>query len=158
MADDLGDRLDELSLEVDTSALEPTTVDADPVLLELAVRNLVDNAVTHNVHAGRITLETASGGGSATLTVTNSTTTGAATDVAVLVQPFHRGDGTRVTGAPGFGVGLAVVDAVARAHEARLDLSRPTPSTFRASLCLADHQGVDRLTGQSDQREQEQDT
>ena len=82
MAGDLGDRLDELSLEVDTSALEPTTVDADPVLLELAVRNLVDNAVTHNVRAGRITLQTASDGGSATLTVTNSTTTGATARVS----------------------------------------------------------------------------
>ncbi|MBB2923726.1 HAMP domain-containing sensor histidine kinase [Cellulomonas cellasea] len=151
---DLRERLDERRLDVDTGALHPVTVDADPVLLELAVRNLVDNAVTHNVDGGRLGLATSSAGGAATLAVTNSTaTTAAPGDVALLVQPFHRGDATRLGGAPGFGVGLAVVDAVVRAHGARLDLARPSTSTFRATLslptCPPDPDAGDRLAGQS---------
>lgn len=151
---DLGDLFDQKCLVVDTSALQPVTVDADPVLLELAIRNVLDNAITHNATTGQVTISVTADTSTATLTITNTTAGAGTTDVGLLVQPFQRGDNTRLTGAPGFGIGLAIVDAIARAHGARLDLSRPTPSTFQASLTMAIQQRADILTSQSKRRKQ----
>jgi signal transduction histidine kinase len=155
LVDDVAERLADRAVDVDASDVRPVTVAADPVLLELAVRNLVDNALTHNTDGGRITLSTSTVDGAATLTVTNTTAaTTAPADVALLVEPFQRGDSTRISGAPGFGIGLAVVDAIVRAHGATLELSRPTTSLFRATVRLPDLHRVDRLAGQSGQRKQ----
>ncbi len=155
--DEVRVRARQRGIVVGTDGLRPLTVTGDPVLLGLAVRNLVDNAVTHNVEGGRLDVATGAGAapGSGSITVTNSTgpATGIGTgDVTDLVQPFHRGDGSRVGGAPGHGVGLAVVEAVVRAHAGHLELSWPGASTFRAVVHLDDGPGLDRLAGQSEGR------
>lgn len=112
-----------------------TTVSADPVLLDLAVRNVLDNAIVHNTPEGRITVAVVRSTGTVTLAVTNTAPAGG-TGVGSLVEPFQRGDSTRLAGTPGSGIGLAVVDAVARAHGGSLALSRPSPTTFAVRLTL----------------------
>lgn len=133
---DLDEKISEKLLVINTGAVRRVLVDADAVLLDLAVRNLLDNAIAHNDTTGQVTITLTSDADVATLTVLN-TTAASAGDTDLLVQPFHRGANTRLAGTPGFGIGLSIVDAIARAHGARLDLSRPSPSTFQARLTLA---------------------
>jgi signal transduction histidine kinase len=91
----------------------PTT--GDPVLLERLAQNLVENAIRHNVAAGRVTMTTGSEAGRALLTVTNTGPVIPAYEVAGLFEPFRRLT-DRVGSARGTGLGLSIVRSVARAH------------------------------------------
>ncbi|GAA3616765.1 sensor histidine kinase [Microlunatus ginsengisoli] len=117
-----------ISLDLDTV---PVSIEAYPVLLAQAADNLVGNAVRY-----------APGGGSISISVREEGSPDAAGRVAVLevgnagemfddeelrrlAEPFHRGRETRLAG-EGSGLGLALVDAVARRHDGRLELhARP---------------------------------
>ena len=53
-----------------------------------------------------------------------------------LIQPFHRGDDTRMANRPGHGLGLSIAKACTDAMQATLAVSRPSPGTFRAEIKL----------------------
>jgi signal transduction histidine kinase len=98
--------------------LAPAPTAGDPVLLERLVQNLVENAIRHNTPNGWISVETASAGESVTLTVANTGPVIPRYEVETLFQPFRRLSGERTAGQHdrGFGLGLSIVRAVARAH------------------------------------------
>jgi signal transduction histidine kinase len=98
-------------------ALEPAATAGDPVLLERLVHNIVENAVRHNAPGGWVAVESGSHNGSVTLTVTNTGPVIPRYEVETLFQPFRRRSGERTGGLDrGFGLGLSIVRAVARAH------------------------------------------
>lgn len=101
------------------TSFEPAPTSGDPRLIERLAANLVDNAVKHNRPGGAVTVQTESRGGRAILRVANTGEPVAAHDVERLLRPFERGDRDR-TGDDGFGLGLSIVDAIARAHGAEL--------------------------------------
>ncbi|MDO3703590.1 HAMP domain-containing sensor histidine kinase [Micromonospora sp. C28SCA-DRY-2] len=97
--------------------LAPAPVLGDPVLLERLTTNLVENAVRHNVPAGGwIGVGTGVRDGRATLTVSNTGPLVPGYDVETIFEPFRRLSGERVGSGRGFGLGLSIVRAVARAH------------------------------------------
>jgi len=107
-------RTGDLSLARDLEAA-PTT--GDPILLERVMQNLVENAIKHNVERdGWLHVRTATEQGRATVTVTNTGPVIPAYEVETLFQPFRRLGRERVNGGRGFGLGLSIVRAVARAH------------------------------------------
>ena len=59
-----------------------------------------------------------------------------AADAEDLIQPFHRGDDTRMANRPGHGLGLSIAKACTDAMQATLAVSRPAPGTFRAEIKL----------------------
>ena len=59
----------------------------------------------------------------------------AAADLVRLLRPFERGDGAR-SGSTGAGLGLAIVERIARLHRARLELLPNVPTGLRARLTL----------------------
>lgn len=59
-----------------------------------------------------------------------------AADAEDLIQPFHRGDDTRMANRPGHGLGLSIAKACTDAMQATLAVSRPSPGTFRAEIKL----------------------
>ncbi|MGN9906391.1 sensor histidine kinase [Phytohabitans sp. LJ34] len=91
----------------------------NPVLLERLVQNLVENGLRYNVPADGwvgITSDTHPDG-SVVLVVSNTGPVVASYEVSRLFEPFHRLDGDRIgPTAPGAGLGLSIVRAVARAH------------------------------------------
>ncbi|MFD6099612.1 sensor histidine kinase [Nocardiopsis flavescens] len=100
-------------------SVEPAEVDGDPVLLAHLARNLVDNALLHNVDAdagrGRVRVEVRAVAGRAVLRVAN--TGPRVRDADVLFEPFHRGDAARLHGGrPGSGLGLSIVRSITEAH------------------------------------------
>ncbi|WP_246777813.1 sensor histidine kinase [Buchananella hordeovulneris] len=93
-------------------------VQGDVVLLRQAVSNLVRNGIIHNEPGGQV-LVTA---GAAAVTVCNTGPHVAAADLQSLCEPFVRGAGRAATRGRGHGLGLALVQAVATAHQGTLEL------------------------------------
>jgi signal transduction histidine kinase len=103
-----------------TGQLAPAVTTGDRGLVESLVANLVDNAVRHNHPDGHVEITTAESGPQAILTVTNSGPVVPADQLPRLFQPFQRLAPDRHSRRDGYGLGLAIVDAVARAHHAGL--------------------------------------
>nr|WP_228507326.1 HAMP domain-containing sensor histidine kinase [Frigoribacterium sp. VKM Ac-2530] len=97
--------------------LEPAVVEGDPALLAALVTNLVDNALRHGRPGGRVEVVLRD----RLLSVANDGDVLEPDEVARLTEAFHRG-ARRVHGAGGHGLGLAIVQAVADRHGARLEL------------------------------------
>lgn len=102
----------------------PLTGDVD--LVESLVANLVDNALRHNVPGGQINISTTATEGQASISVENTGSVIPPDEVDRLFQPFQRLGHERVRHTSGHGLGLAIVDAIASAHDATLT-ARPHP-------------------------------
>jgi signal transduction histidine kinase len=96
--------------------LASAPVHGDPVLLERMTQNLVDNAVKHNRPGGWLSVATGVEGGRPVLRVSNTGKPVAPYDLETVFEPFRRLNGDRVRSERGFGLGLSIVRAVARAH------------------------------------------
>jgi two-component system, OmpR family, sensor kinase len=95
-----------------TAAEDGLVLNVDRLRAEQAVGNLVDNALRHG--QGRIVVEARGGDRTVELHVRDAGQ-GITPDLATRAfEPFSRGDAAR-TG-PGAGLGLAIVDVIARAH------------------------------------------
>ncbi|MEU8760186.1 ATP-binding protein [Streptomyces sp. NPDC048659] len=94
----------------------PLTVEGDPVLLERLLHNLVANGIRHNVpEAGRVEVRTGPDG----VTVTNTGPVVPPETVPLLFEPFRRSTARTHAPGEGAGLGLSIVDAIARAHGAK---------------------------------------
>jgi signal transduction histidine kinase len=102
------------------AALTPAPAAGDPSLAESLVANLIDNALRHNVADGHVEVATTMAEGRATISVRNSGTVIAPGEVDRLSRPFQRLGTERLQHADGHGLGLAIVYAIARAHDAAL--------------------------------------
>lgn len=117
-------------------------VDATPVAIlgdldtvGLALRNLVENALVHGAGGQRIRIFAGSIDGAPALVVVDDGPGATPADIPQLTQRFKRGGGAAGDGA---GLGLAIVDMLARRLEARLELRSPPvgeASGFEARLC-----------------------
>jgi signal transduction histidine kinase len=96
-----------------TKALGPARTAGDPQLLGRLIANLVSNAVRHNVAGGRVDVVTRTAAGRAVLRIANTGPVIPRGELARLFQPFHR-----LSSADGAGLGLAIVRAIADAHDA----------------------------------------
>jgi signal transduction histidine kinase len=106
------------------SALWPAATAGDPALVERMLANLLDNAAEHNVGDGYVEVRTATEDDRAVLVVANSGPLIPPDQVDRLLEPFQRLDRTRRAESAGhFGLGLAIVRAIATAHGAALDIA-----------------------------------
>jgi signal transduction histidine kinase len=105
-----------VTVTVRVSADEAPTV-GNPVLLERLVQNLVENGVRHNIPSGgwvRVRSGTRPDG-TAVVEVSNTGPVVPRYEIPGLFEPFRRLGADRLK-APGAGLGLSIVQAVARAH------------------------------------------
>jgi len=103
---------------VSVVSLEPAWTAGDSDLLERLAANLVSNAIRHNVVGGRIEVSTRTASGRAVLYVANTGPLIPAGELRRLFQPFQRLDSSPRALGDGLGLGLAIVDAIADAHDA----------------------------------------
>ena len=113
-------------------ALGPAVALGDPRLVESMVANLVDNALRHNVTGGSAEVGTGMTARQATVSVVNTGPVIPAAEIDRLFQPFqqlgadrvgrggHDGGDDRGGCDGGYGLGLAIVRAIAVAHGAAL--------------------------------------
>lgn len=90
-----------------------------PLAMERLIGNLVENAARHG--AGEVTIRTHADGGEVILTVLDRGPGIPPGEAARLLKPFTRLDVAR--GTPGAGLGLAIVDRIARLHGGRIELA-----------------------------------
>lgn len=109
-------------LTVWVEADEPAPVAADPGLVAIAVGNLLDNAVRHNVPGGRVEVAVTGDAHAVRLTVANDGDALDSDEVARLTEPFNRGRRTRLAGG-GTGLGLTLVETIARSLGGSLELA-----------------------------------
>ncbi|KAB2350028.1 sensor histidine kinase [Actinomadura rudentiformis] len=105
--------------------LSPAVTAGDPRLLESLVANLIDNAIRHNHANGHVKIATQTSGTQATLTVTNSGPAIPDHQIQRLFQPFQKLAPDRHGRHDGYGLGLAIVNAVTQAHHATLTTNAP---------------------------------
>lgn len=125
---------------------EGATVSGHPQLLANAVANLVENAIAH-APAGSEVVVGLSPGPRPGLSVADRGPGVPAEARARVLQRFVRLDASR--GRPGAGLGLSLVAAVARLHDARLDLDDNAPG-LRATLRFAGGQAAANASGTAD--------
>jgi signal transduction histidine kinase len=125
---------EERGLLIVTSAQRGLIVRGHDQLLALALSNLVDNALKHAPDGSEITVSAAGGDGQPRLVVADRGPGIAEADRARALGRFVRLDPSR--GAPGAGLGLALVKAVARMHDATLELEDNAPG-LRVTLRFA---------------------
>ncbi len=125
------DALDAATLAIKASSvavratLYPGPAFGDPVLVERLVRNLIDNAVRHNVPDGWVEVTTGTRGGMAVIWVANSGPAIPEEAVPALFDPFRRlGEG--MSAPDGMGLGLSIVQSVVAAHQGQIT-ARPGP-------------------------------
>lgn len=108
----------EVAVEV---ANAPGVVVGDAALLERLVANLVANGIRHNHPGGTLAITTGTVERRGRIAVSNTGPVVAAYEVDALFQPFRRGEGRdRVESVRGIGLGLSIVDSIARVHHGAL--------------------------------------
>lgn len=112
----------DVTVELD---LHGSPIAGDQELGERLVANLVDNAIEHNVEGGFVRVSTNAAAGKTLLTVENSGAVLGPEDVERILRPFEQAAGARTNHNGRFGLGLSIVEAIARAHEARLEINAP---------------------------------
>ena len=115
-------------------APDSVEVSGDPNLLAQAIGNLVDNAIKYSPREGSVSLRITCAGDRVNVVVTDAGPGIAESDRTRAVERFYRGDHASV--AKGIGLGLSIVDAIARLHGATLTLENNHPGliatlTFR---------------------------
>jgi two-component system sensor histidine kinase KdpD len=122
--------------EVITRVPDTLAVDADRDLLALALRQLLDNAVKYSPATSTIEVS-ARGNGVSEIAVRNSGSEIPERERARIFERFYRGAQARQV--PGTGMGLAIVQQIARAHggSLRVESSATDGTTFTLSLPAA---------------------
>jgi signal transduction histidine kinase len=116
--------LKSIDLKIRTSGA--LMVSGDPVLLAQALSNLIDNALKYAPAHGSIEVGVQkTGEGTVEISVSDNGPGIEDSEKTKVMQRFYRGDASR--GTPGVGLGLSLVQAVAKLHGAPLDLRDNAP-------------------------------
>ena len=94
-------------------------------LLSQAIANLIDNAMKHGAAGGAVTLRLLDAVDGLAIQVEDRGPGIAEADRAVAMKRFGRLDSARTT--PGAGLGMALIEAVARLHGGRYELADNAP-------------------------------
>ena len=94
-------------------------------LISQAITNLIDNALHHGATGGEVTLRLVQRADGLAIQVEDRGPGIAATDRAQALKRFGRLDSARST--PGAGLGMALIEAVARLHDGRFELDDNAP-------------------------------
>jgi two-component system sensor histidine kinase VanS len=121
---------------IETSGEMTPTIGSETLLLQLTT-NLVHNAIVHNLpQHGAVSIRTSVHPKYVVLTVENTGENLAPQLVSMLAEPFQRGTERIHTDHAGVGLGLAIVNSVARAHDGTLTLTPRSAGGLRVTVQL----------------------
>ncbi len=107
-----------LKIELRVPSEAPTVTTGEPELLEAAVANLLDNAIKYSLPRTVIDVEYDAGPSTATIAVENTGFGIPSDEINDLFKIYRRGKQRGQV--PGSGIGLYVVDRIARQHSGRV--------------------------------------
>ena len=121
-------------VELSFHAAEPIIVKGDPLLLAQAVGNLIDNALKYAGDGGGVVVEVGQrADGAVEICVADGGPGIPDAEKLKVTERFYRGDASR--GTPGVGLGLSLVEAVAKLHGGGLTLKDNHPG-LRAQMLV----------------------
>ncbi len=124
----------EHGVTIETSVEMTPTVGSRALLLQLST-NLVHNAIVHNLpDRGTVWVSTSAHSDVVELTVENTGETLAPETVSTLAEPFLRGDERVRSDHAGVGLGLAIVERIAQAHDGTLTLAPRAAGGLRVTV------------------------
>jgi two-component system phosphate regulon sensor histidine kinase PhoR len=118
----------------------PVQAETDAEALSRAVRNLLENAVKYSPDDKHVDVALNRSNGHVRISVRDRGIGIPADDKVRIFKKFQRGEQARLRGIKGTGIGLTMVDEIARAHRGRVELeSEPgAGSTFTIVLPASD--------------------
>lgn len=116
----------------------PAIIQGDRELLLQLFANLVENAINHTPAGASINVELTETTGSYVVTVSDTGPGVPAELVPDLFKRFYRVEQSR--SAPGYGLGLTLVAAIAELHGANVSVNDNRPG-FRVEIVFAEHRG-----------------
>ena len=127
---------EERGIAIETSGDVTLTIGSRALLLQLAT-NLVHNAIVHNSpQQGTVWVTTSGQAEHAVLTVENTGEEVSPQLIPTLGEPFLRGHQRVRTDHAGVGLGLAIVNSIAQAHEGTLTLASRPEGGLRVTVQL----------------------
>lgn len=139
---DAAERLDSAGLLPESSLNGVAAVRAEPALLRQVVDNLIGNAIGHGRAGGTLRIITAEDPAAGTVTLQVANTAAGSLegmDWDALVEPFNRGENTRLAAsdtAPGEGLGLSLVASIIARYGGTLELAPNAAGEFTALITL----------------------
>jgi two-component system sensor histidine kinase TctE len=106
---------------IKTQKLTRTKIQGDPILVQNAIQNVLDNAVKYTCADTKITVMLDQSDGYAQIRVQDEGRGFDDTEIDQLLQRFQRGK--NADGIVGSGLGLTIVDDIMRAHGGRIILT-----------------------------------
>lgn len=114
-------------------------LEADPVRVEQAVLNLIDNAAKHSPPGSTVTLRARSRAGEVLVSVSDEGPGIAAEELPLIFERFYQVGNRRSRKTHGTGLGLAITRSIAEAHGGRIEaasaLGQGTTMTLVLPLC-----------------------
>lgn len=111
------------------------TIRTDQDALRIALDALVENAVAHTEATDAIELRTSERNGEVAIEVSDEGSGIPPEALKTIFERFARGDPSRARGREGVGLGLSIVDAIAKAHGGHCSVrSSPAGTTFALIL------------------------
>lgn len=111
----------EKGVEIEVEEGGEIVLDGAPMLLQVLIRNLVDNAIRYTPGGGSVLIGLTSSDGSICLQVSDSGPGIPAEKTSEAIARFRRLD---PSGTEGHGLGLSIVDRIAELHGASLEIGR----------------------------------
>lgn len=123
-------------LTIETSGDMTPTTGSHALLLQMTT-NLVHNAIVHNLpEQGTVWVTTSVHPKNVVLTVENTGGKLTPQAISTLTEPFQRGTQRTRTDHAGVGLGLAIVNSIAQAHDGTLTLTRRAGGGLRVTVQL----------------------
>ncbi len=114
---------EEASITIAVNASEKLRISANRDLLRSLIGNLVSNALAHTPRGGRIDLAAALTDHGTTVTVSDTGNGIPPEHLPHIFDRFYRVDESRTKTSGGVGLGLAIVNTIAKLHGAKLDIA-----------------------------------
>jgi signal transduction histidine kinase len=129
-------------------------VSGNATQLRMAVRNLLDNAIKYTPAGGSVSITARAEEDALVVSVTDTGIGMSQSQRARVFDRFYRAEGVSAAREAGFGLGLALVQAIVAAHRGMVQVaSEPgagSTFTIRLPLAAAAEPGVSRATSQQD--------
>jgi len=112
----------EKNIELSVAESMASRIYGDEAALGMMIRNLIDNAIRYTQKGGKVEVYFSSNESSVSLHISDNGPGVENEDYEKVFERFHRGEGHVLSGC---GIGLAIVDEIARLHMAEIKLSKP---------------------------------